>query len=81
MGKDYVYKTKCSMYSFTLIIQDYGFAFDLKKKYFIKFYDIVLQRIDLIFMHISYLCTHYISSSLRSSPSHDVRKPSTLDLQ
>lgn len=54
MGKDYVYKTKCSMYSFTLIIQDYGFAFDLKKKYFIKFYDNVWQRIDLIFMHISF---------------------------
>lgn len=80
MGKDYVYKTKCSMYSFTLIIQDYGFAFDLKKKiHKILRHCLAKNRFD--FYAYQLLCTHYISSSLRSSPSHDVRKPSTLDLQ
>lgn len=77
MGKDY------KMFNVFLHINYTGLriCFRFKKKIFHKILRHCLAKNRFDFYAYQLLCTHFISSSLRSSPSHDVRKPSTLDLQ
>lgn len=67
MGKDYVTcnKTNCSMYSFALILQDYGFAFDLKKNHKSLRHCLAKNRFDFYTYQLLYM--PYISSSLRTA--------------